>query len=149
MKLYKILFLSLLVITSTFAQSGHNQKKEQLKALKVAFITDELKLTSEEAAKFWPIYNNFDEKQRELRQEKMRSYMDRIDNGEIDKMTDKEATVFLTQMENTEDELYQLRKKYIASLKTVLSPVKIIKLKSAEENFNRKLLKQYRGKGPR
>jgi len=53
---------------------------------------------------------------------------------------------FLNQIENTEDELYQLRKKFIVNLKSVLSPIKIIKLKKAEEGFNRKLLKQYREK---
>jgi len=67
-----------------------------------------------------------------------------MDGSEIDKMTDKEATAFLNQMESTEDELYQLRKKFITSLKGVIPPVKIIKLKKAEEGFNRKLLKQYR-----
>lgn len=149
MKTYKFLSVLLLVMTSSFAQSGFDQKKEQIKALKVAFITDELKLTPEEAAKFWPIYNVFDDKQRELRHEKMRSYMERINGGEIDKMTEKEAAAFLAQMETTEDDLYQLRKKFVASLKTVLPPAKIIKLKSAEENFNRKLLKQYRDRGPR
>jgi Spy/CpxP family protein refolding chaperone len=150
MKAYKIITLLALLITScTFAQPGSKQKKEQIKALKVAFITDELKLTPDEAAKFWPIYNAFDDKQRELRHEKMRSYMNRIDNGEVEKMSEKEAAHLLSQMENTEDELYQLRKKFIVNLKTVLPAVKIIKLKSAEEDFNRKLLKQYRGQGPR
>jgi hypothetical protein len=61
-------------------------------------------------------------------------------------MNDKEATAFLNQMENIEDELYQLRKKFIANLKGVIPPIKIIKLKKAEEGFNRKLLKQYREK---
>lgn len=150
MKTYKIITLFILFMSlSTLAQQGPKHKKEQIKALKVAFITDELKLTPDEAAKFWPIYNAFEDKQRDLRHEKMRSYMDRINSGELDKMNDKEATNFLNQMEATEDEMYQLRKKFIASLKTALPPIKIIKLKSAEEDFNRKLLKQYREKGPR
>jgi hypothetical protein len=50
----------------------------------------------------------------------------------------------LAQMESTEDELYQLKKKFISNLKGVISPIKILKLKKAEENFNRKLLQQYR-----
>lgn len=147
MKTIKLLpFLLLFLATFTFAQPLLKQKKEQLKSLKVAYITDELELTSDEAAKFWPIYNAYDDKQKELRQEKLRSYLDRLDGGEIDKMTDKEAVTFLNQMENTEDEIYQLRKKFIANLKGVLPPIKIIKLKKAEEGFNRKLLRQYRDK---
>jgi hypothetical protein len=70
-------------------------------------------------------------------------------DDDLDKMSDKEASALLAQMESNEDELCQSRKKFIASLKGVLSPIKIIKLKKAEDDFNRKLLQQYRGKGPR
>ena len=144
MKTYQYLIL-LLISSFAFAQPMR-QKKEQIKALKVAYITEELQLTSDEAAKFWPLYNAYEDKQRDFRQEKLRSYMDRLDGGEIDKMSDKDATAFLNQMENTEDELYQSRKKFVASLKGIIPPIKIIKLKRAEEGFNRKLLKQYRDK---
>ena len=130
----------------SFAQRGFKEKREQLKSLKVAYITDQLELTPDEAAKFWPLYNAFEDKQTELRQEKLRAYLDRLDGGDIDKLTDKEASGLLNQMENTEDELYQGRKKFIASLKLVLSPKKIIRLKKAEEGFNRRLLRQYRDK---
>ena len=148
MKTHKLLSILLLLVTiCTFSQSRFKQKGEQIKALKVAYITDELQLTSDEAAKFWPLYNAFDEKQRELKHDKMRSYMSRLDGGEVDKMSDAAATNFLNQIESTEDEMYALRKKFIANLKNVIPPIKIIKLKKAEEGFNRKLLQQYRDKG--
>ena len=147
MKNNKSLLLFVLFLTSfSFAQPQMKLKREKIKALKVAYITEELNLTSDEAAKFWPIYNAYEDKQREFRKEKLRSYMERIEGGEIDKMSDKDAITFLNQMENTEDELYQSRKKFASSLKGVLPPIKIIKLKKAEEGFNRKLLKQYRNK---
>jgi hypothetical protein len=147
MKTKNLLYLFLFLFTaSSFAQPRFKEKREKIKALKVAYITDELKLNSDEATKFWPLYNAFDDKQLELKQEKMRSYMDRFNGGEVEKMTDKEALNFLNQIENTEEELFQLRKKFIANLKGILSPIKIIKLKKAEEGFNRKLLQQYREK---
>jgi hypothetical protein len=52
-------------------------------------------------------------------------------------------------MESTEEELFLLRKKFISTLKGILPATKIIKLKKSEEDFNRKLLQQYRDKGPR
>ncbi len=137
--------------TSVFAQNGKRirEKMEQVKSLKVAFITNELDLTSDEAAKFWPLYNNFEDKQRELRKQKVTAIIDRRDNEQLDKMSEKEATALLGQMEDNEEEAYQLRKKFVTSLKGVLPAVKIIKLKKAEEDFSRKLLQQYRNKGPR
>jgi Spy/CpxP family protein refolding chaperone len=140
----------LFCISASFAQGDrHKEKMEQVKSLKVAFITNELNLTSDEATKFWPLYNAFEDKQRELRKQKIGRYVDRRDNAELDKMTDKEAAALLSQMEDNEEELYQLRKKFVTSLKGVLPAVKIIKLKKAEDDFNRKLLQQYKNKGPR
>jgi len=138
--------IAVLCAASVVAQPRVKQKMEQVKSLKVAFITNELNLTPEESAKFWPLYNAFEEKQREIRRQKVTKYFDRRDNSEVEKMTEKEASALLAQMEDNEEELYQSRKRFIASLKTILPAVKIIKLKKAEEDFNRKLLKQYREK---
>ena len=132
----------------SFAQSSMEGKKEQIRAMKVGFITNELALTTDEAAKFWPIYNVYDDKQFELKHQKMKAFKGRMDS-DFSKMSEKEACTLLAQMESNEDELYQLRKKFIANLKGVLPAVKIIKLKKAEDDFNRKLLQQYRNKGPK
>jgi hypothetical protein len=49
-------------------------------------------------------------------------------------------------MESAEEELHQLRKNFVANLKGVIPPSKIVKLKGAEEEFSKKLLQQYRDK---
>ena len=147
MKISKILPLLIAFISlNVIAQNGPiiRKKKEQIKALKVAFITNELALTSDEATKFWPLFNAFEEKQQEIKKQKLKGYLKRVDDGSFDNLSEKEATTMLAQMERTEDELYQLKKKFISNLKGVISPIKILKLKKAEENFNRKLLQQYR-----
>lgn len=147
MKINNLIAITLLLFTSvTIAQNGKflKEKKEKIKSMKIAYITTELNLTIDEAAKFWPLYNSFEEKQQEIRKQKLKGYLDRVDDEDFDKLTDKEATTILAQMETTEEELFQLRKKFVASLKGVISPIKILKLKKAEEGFNRKLLQQYR-----
>ena len=145
-KLFPILLL--LVSTSFYAQSeSMKDKKEQIKTLKVAFFTTELDLTNAQAEKFWPLYNTFDDKQFELRHQKMRAFMKRMNDGSLDKISEKEANTFLAQIEDTEEELFLLRKKFTANLRGILPASKIIKLKKAEEDFNRKLLQQYRNKG--
>ncbi|RKS02322.1 sensor of ECF-type sigma factor [Flavobacterium sp. 102] len=152
MKINKILIAILMLFSiNSFAQGGRllKEKKEQIKSMKVAYITNELSLTPDEAAKFWPLYNAFEEKQHEIRKQKLKGYMDRIDDESFDNLSEKEASTLLGQMESTEEELHQAKKKFVASLKGVISSVKILKLKKAEEGFNRKLLQQYRDKRPR
>jgi Spy/CpxP family protein refolding chaperone len=139
-----IVFISMNVIAqdSPFGR----KKKEQIKSLKIAFITSELSLTSEEATKFWPVYNAYEDKQQDIKNQKLKGYLDRMDVDSFDKLSDKETSNMLSQIESSEEKLYQAKKKYLTSLKGVISPLKILKLKRAEENFNRKLLQQYRNR---
>ena len=147
MKMKNAITLILLAVTFTF-QAQVDEKREKIKALKTAFFTTELSLSSEESAKFWPIYNAFDEKQFELRHTKMKSLINKLKNS-IDTMSEKEALSVLNQLEDYDQELFENRKKLVTNLKQVISPIKILKLKKAEDDFNRTLLKQYKGKGPR
>ena len=139
-----LLAILLLVSFSLVAQGKKMlEKKEEIFALKVAFITNKLPLTSSEAEKFWPIYNAFEDKQFELKHEKSLVFLKRMDDGALSKMSEKEAASLLAKMESNEEEIYQMRKKLLISLKPILSNVKLIKLKKAEEEFNKKLLFQY------
>lgn len=143
----KNLLTLILLAFALSASAQGSDKREQIKSLKTAFITTELSLTSDEAAKFWPVYNAFDEKQFELKHQKMRALGKKIDG--TDSMSDKEALAVINQMEDYEEELYQNRRKLVSSLKSIISPIKILKLKKAEDDFNRKLLRQYKEKGPK
>nr|WP_281229084.1 sensor of ECF-type sigma factor [Flavobacterium aquiphilum] len=152
-KLFPILFLLL-----SFTFYGQNdksrddkfkEKREQIKAMKISFLTSELDLTPSEAEKFWPLYNTYDDKQFELRHIKMKGIFKRMQNNELDKLSEKEATTLLNQIEDNEEDMFNLRRKFIISLKGVLPSVKIIKLKKAEEDFGRKLLQQYKDMGPK
>ncbi|WP_428228601.1 sensor of ECF-type sigma factor [Flavobacterium sp.] len=148
MKIKNILPIILFLVSFSFyAQNGKtDEKREKIKAYKVSFLTTELELTSTEAEKFWPIYNAYDDKQFELRHQKMKTYMRKLDDDNINSMSEKDAVTLLSQMESTDKELYILRDKYMTSLKKILSAKKILKLKKSEDDFNRKLLQQYRDK---
>ena len=146
MKTKFILPIILLFISSVSFSQDFKEKREKVKALKVAYITEQLELTTEEAQKFWPLYNAFDDKQSELRHEKMRSILDRFKPGNVEKLSEKDASNSLAQMEKIEEDLFNLRRKFIKDLQGVVSAKKIIKLKKAEEDFNRELLKQMREK---
>ncbi|RUT69258.1 sensor of ECF-type sigma factor [Flavobacterium cupreum] len=148
MKIKNIFPLLLFLVSFSFyAQSDKtDEKREKIKAYKVSFLTTELELTSTEAERFWPIYNAFDDKQFELRHDKMKTYLRKLDDDNINSLSEKEAAALLSQIESTDKELYLLREKYMTNLKKVLSAKKILKLKKSEDDFNRKLLKQYRDK---
>src|SRR5688572_25470202 len=113
--------LLFLVSFSFYAQSDKDEKREKIKAYKVSFLTTELELTSTEAEKFWPIYNTYDDKQFELRHDKMKMYLRRLDDDNINSLSEKDAATLLAQIESTDKELYLLREKYMTNLRKVLS----------------------------
>ncbi len=63
-------YIFLLLGSVSFAQPGPDPKKEQkIQALYVAYITQELKLTEDEAQKFWPVHREYDNEIKGLRAE--------------------------------------------------------------------------------
>lgn len=139
MKTSKIITILFLLLSFNISAQG---KKDKIKSMKVAYFTTELSLTTAEAEKFWPVYNQYEDRQFDNRFLKMRAIKSKIDNSES--LDEKEAQSLLTQFESAEDDLYQNRKKLIQSLRTFLPATKILRLKKAEDDFNRKLLKQYK-----
>ena len=54
------LFIAIFIITISLQVDAQPQRKgERIEALKIAYITQALKLTAEEAQNFWPVYNTY------------------------------------------------------------------------------------------
>lgn len=137
----KITFIFLVILTSWSTFSQNSDKRERIKALKVAFITERLALTQTEAQKFWPIYNAYEtekDNQRRLGYEKRKQISEKI--------TEAEARVALNDLIKFERNRENLRIDFIESLlkQNVLPARKILQLRTAEEEFNRKMLQEYR-----
>jgi len=72
MKRFYILIVFLFSIcTAGFAQDDDDAKNDggRLQAYKIAFLTKKLSLSPEEAQRFWPIYNQYENEIRSARQE--------------------------------------------------------------------------------
>jgi uncharacterized protein YaiL (DUF2058 family) len=123
------------------AEKGHLQgqdKKEDIDAMKIAYITKELSLTPEEAQLFWPVYNQYNDKLQDLRKKRMDNARQTKDN--VDKMTDKEVEQSIDNDLISRQKELDLRKEYAAKFKAILPVKKIAKLYQAEEQFKRVLL---------
>ena len=73
MKKFFIIFFALLIQHYIcFAQPGND---EQVELVKMAYITNQLKLTPGEAARFWPVYNQY---YKELKQARAKNQNDEI-----------------------------------------------------------------------
>lgn len=136
-----ILFLFCAFILSgsvATAQSGRTQdRRENVEAAKVAFLTDKMGLTSEQSQKFWPLYNEYETKRREL----VRTYRSGY-REDVDQLSDQEAKARLDSMFNTREKELELEKEYVARYQRVISSNQIIKLYRSEREFTKLLLKK-------
>ena len=120
MKKYILLFF---VIFASFsrvkAQDASETRGEKVEALKIAFITQKLQLTPDEAQKFWPVYNQYENEIRSLQLD--------YKNGPA--------------LEN-EEKLLNIRKKYSPSFEKVIGPQKLNTLFNAERDFRTLLIRR-------
>ncbi|MEM9679713.1 MAG: sensor of ECF-type sigma factor [Bacteroidota bacterium] len=137
----KRLIIPVLVLVFSFnatAQRGNQEQiKERIKAQKIAFITERLNLSTEEAQQFWPIYNAFETKTEEFRKNDLREVRQAMRRGNL---SDKEAQDILDKFMAVEDKLHEAKKQLVRDLRSVIPPQKIIALKTAEDAFKNKLL---------
>lgn len=140
----RTIILSLFVLCISFSTlAQQNDRREKIKALKVSFITEKLDLTENEAQKFWPIYNAYDESTFKVKHRELRGIRKKIKENPST-LTDKESLVLLDKLIEAEKKLYDANTQLIIKLKKIISPKKIIQLRAAEEDFNRKLFDEYR-----
>lgn len=122
------------------------QNNDKIKAQKVSFITAEINLTPVEAEKFWPIYNEMQNKKEDINKN-FHKLNKSLKNSNIDDLTDKQAEELANNEILHEQQLLDLKKEYHEKYKTILSSKKIAKLYLAEKKFNRYLINQIKNKG--
>ncbi len=74
---------------------------DKIKALKVAFLTEKLNLSSKEAQAFWPVYNEYEQDREALRRKERVQIREKIRNA--DALSEKEASDLLSQYIDLEE----------------------------------------------
>ena len=105
---------------------------ERIEAIKVAFITKKLDLTTEEAQKFWPVYNNYQKELMDLMR-KRREDRQKTDIAPNDKINADLAY---------ESRMLDLKKKYKKLYLKAIPAEKVLLLYQAEREFREHLIKQ-------
>ncbi len=129
----------LLVSVQFHAQRTHDYDK--IKSLKIAFITERLNMTSQEAQAFWPIYNDYEAKRGALREKEHNQIRNKI--KESDKLSEKEANDVIELFLKLEQQEEDIRKDFIKKAAEVITAKKTLLLIRSEEEFKRQLIRKY------
>lgn len=140
----KISYFILLIAMPFFVLGQDGTRREKVEAHRIAFITNKVGLTSEEAKRFWPVYNEYQaeletiRKERRMKLKDARMDQENLSDKELESLVDYEITFRQKELD--------ISKKYHARFKEVLPVRKVAKLYMAEEAFKRELLRQIQDK---
>ena len=143
MKLLPICMLLLCLPLLAVAQGLEDlpPENEQIRAQRIAFITQRLKLTADESAYFWGVETEYNEQRRAIAQRYRR-------NGKAQPTSVAEAERIINNRFAMEQELLDLRQRTYARYREQISPLKLVQLPQAEKDFRRNLLRQLRRQPP-
>jgi Spy/CpxP family protein refolding chaperone len=144
MKRWMLTTISAVLFTAAFAQPqqepGNANKGDKIEALRIAYISQQLNLTPEDAQKFWPVYNQYKSDIKVLRQN--------FKMAEGQQMSAEQELDF-------EQKKLDLKKKYKVQFEGALGKDKVNQLYNLEKQFQEKLKElrdqrqQMRGQGQR
>lgn len=126
MKIFFTLILSIYITGAAFAQAPP-KGRQRLEAAKIAFITQRLNLTTEEAKDFWPLYNTYQKEAEVLIRQRA---LGRKSSNDFDSELD-----FKTKM-------LDMQKRYGQQFRKVLPSHKASEVFKAERDFRQNLIKE-------
>lgn len=133
-----ILILILLTISGTLVQAQTREDRfKEIKAQKVAYLTEKMDLTVEESKAFWPIYNEYEQSMRQLRGAPWPKEKD---------LTEKNAQKALTTNLEREEKGIELKKEFYNKITAVISYKKLYLLEVGEREFRQKLFERYKNR---
>lgn len=144
-KLLFILIALLLLPIAMTAQKPTDRERQvwmkEMQQYKNDYISRKLELSEEQKTKFLPIYNRMESEIRKISDQTMR--MEREVRKKGDAATDLECEKAAEAQFELKAKEAQIEIKYFKEFKTVLSPRQLLKLKKAERDFSRELMKKH------
>jgi hypothetical protein len=140
-----LIILSLIYANQAVAQlemndfPGIRDKLEKIESQKIAFLTNKLRLTPQESEKFWPVYNEYEDKRKELQKEFEKNNPERLD---FIFLSDKEALQIADNRLIFAQKQLDLQKEFHQKIKEILSPKKVLMYYEANNEFRRILLRK-------
>lgn len=135
------------------------EQREKIEAMRIAFITEEVELSPDQAKVFWPVYDEFQAKMKAIRTEQLKGLdMGRKQNILAGDLTDSDLDKIMNQRFADEQQELDLKIEYHEKFKEVLEIKQVAKLYKAQHEFKRQLFERMRGnengrpmngKGPR
>lgn len=146
-KLSIVAFLCLLLASSHIASAQRAKPSEEemqrIQSARIGMITNRLSLTPEQSKDFWPVYDEYSAKRRELNRNRRKL----IGGKEGERaVSDQVAMANIEELHELKQRELDLDKEYQSKLLKVISASQLVELYKAEKVFNDMLLQRLKSK---
>lgn len=133
-----LLFFSNIALAQGPSQKDRENWMKEMQQYKDEFIAKKLNLSDEQRAKFLPVYDKMDQEIRRTQRD-VRRMCQRAEKGE--KISDVEYEKCAEALYELKGRENKIEMKYFKEFKNILSSEQLFKLKQAEMDFSRQLMK--------
>jgi hypothetical protein len=132
---YIILFLfcSPTILAAQNERTDRKENKAQIEALHVEHITTALNLTADESAIFWPMYNEYKQQYKSLKNRHLSKK--KISSS----LTEEEGAEILNSILVDEEKKLAIKKQLYENLSKEFSSTRLLTLMKAEHTFKKKM----------
>jgi len=140
----KAYYLTLVMFVSSLGlmaqPDGPPPDFERVEAYKTKFITDKLDLSPEEAQLFWPVYNEYSKKLKEIHMRRYNGMSKRDIQKDWDRISDEDLKqIALQELQNQKD-IADLKLQYFSKFEEVVGTRKAAGFYRLEIEFHRHLM---------
>ena len=134
----RVILLTLALSTVFTNMNAQEDRKEQIEQLRVAFISEELSLSAEEAQVFWPVFNIFRDQRMELEKD-IRKSIRQLE--EKTPLSEQDVLRLNKKVSENRRSITRIEEQLIVDLMPILGPERTLKLMNIESNFKKRILK--------
>ena len=134
----KLIIIVLLSVAGTGVWAQDSQAREKIESARIGFITERLGLTPEQAERFWPLYNEY----RQRNQDAAKGYRQYRAGIDPDNPSEEESRRLVEMELQLKQQRLDLEKEYSKRMLDVISTHQVASLHEAERDFRGLLLRR-------
>lgn len=114
------------------------QNASKIRAVKIKYIQEKLKLTQQQEHGFWPLYNNYQDEVKAVRSKYLEAY-NKARNTPRDRV---EAIEYVNNNIEYQEKVLEIKKRYNDLFLKVISAQQLARLYDVEKEFKAELIKR-------
>ncbi len=134
-KVFIVAIWATLYYSTAFSQNDN--AKDKIEAMRIGFITQRLALTPEESQQFWPIYNQYSDRLKQIR-------LEAKSPRPLITLNDEETEKFIMSNFDRDIKEIELKKEYFVKYKKILNVRRVALLQTTERDFVEQVLKKWK-----